>query len=92
VDLLAEAEAMSRDLNVDRAVVLGDLVVAVLPAAIADAARELLTRSTKSDQYETPPEVSDGVSDPHSPQFKVMARIPPGCDLFDEESAGGSPG
>jgi hypothetical protein len=41
-DLLDAADRIAADRGLDRALVLGDLVAAELPNALADAARELL--------------------------------------------------
>ena len=49
------------------------------------------TLHSESSHSETPPDSSDGAADPHLPQFKVRPSVAPGCDLIDEDSAGGSP-
>jgi hypothetical protein len=67
-----------------------NLIAEELPRALSAAARDLLA-TVNDPQNETPPDSSDGVPDPHLPQFKVISSLAPGCDLIDEDSAGGSP-
>jgi hypothetical protein len=46
-DLLAEADRIAASLGVDRAIVLGDLVAAALPEALAEAAEDLVGHQAK---------------------------------------------
>ena len=58
-DLLARAERIAEERQVDTAVALGDLVAQELPDALADAARERLTLHSHSDAT-VPPASTDG--------------------------------
>lgn len=46
-DLLVEADALAARLGVDRALLLGDLVAAELPGALAEAADDLFGRAAR---------------------------------------------
>jgi hypothetical protein len=46
-DLLVEADRIAAQLGEDRAVVLGDLVAAAIPGALADAAEDLVGRPAR---------------------------------------------
>ena len=48
VDLLDETDQQAAARGVDRAVMLGDLVAQALPDALAEAARDLLTRNAEA--------------------------------------------
>jgi hypothetical protein len=60
--LLARAERIATEREVDVAIVLGDLVAQELPDALAEAARERLAPHLPPEKEEVPPAVTEGTS------------------------------
>ncbi len=93
-DILAEAERIAGQLGEDRSVVLGDLVAAALPEALAEAAddlvgapaRERLAGSISSSDAAPPPALADGATSDHAPTISPTAIVaasapwPESCD------------
>jgi len=73
-DLLDTVDLLAKERGADRAVILGDLVAAALPDALAEAARDLLAHAYNA---ETAPGLPD--ADPR-PTLReaVAASVPPG--------------
>ena len=95
LDLLGEAERIAHELGVDRAVVLGDLVASALPAALAEAADDLVGAPARErlagcllPDAERPRAIPGACSD----FLTIATTVEPdvtGSDLDDEGAPGG---
>ncbi len=81
-DLLAEAERIANELGEDRAVVLGDLVASALPAALAEAADDLVGAPARErlagclpPDAATPPAPTGGVTCESAPTSSPTASV-----------------
>ena len=94
-DILAEAERIAGQLGEDRSVVLGDLVAAALPEALAEAAddlvgapaRERLAGSISSSDAKRPRLTAGACSD--NLTATTVTPDPTGCGLDNEDASGG---
>jgi hypothetical protein len=73
-ELLAEADLLAEERGADRAVILGDLVAAALPDALADAARDLLCRTYDA---ETAPGLPGTAPQPFALKRSAGTSVPP---------------
>jgi hypothetical protein len=81
-ELLAEADRIAHQRGVDRAIVLGDLVAAALPDALADAARELLASFVSLNAATGP-----GCSPDPATNALTYAKVGPYCTGTDRDQA-----
>ena len=86
--LVDEVDCRASAVGVDRAVLLGDLLAAALPEALAEAARERLCLKLPLDAA-TPPAGTDGVDHLNALTTQATHIVPPG-DLINEDISGGS--
>jgi hypothetical protein len=93
-DLLAEAERIADQLGVDRAVVLGDLVASALPAALAEAADDLVGAPARARlagllPLDAATPLPSGKGATSISTGCTVAAILPGDDLDNEDAPGG---
>ncbi len=82
-DLLARAERIAEERQVDTAVALGDLVAQELPDALAEAARECLAQHLHPDAT-MPPASTDGIV-----PTLTSATVEPHFTRLDHDSVDG---